>query len=59
MGKGLADEDIQRQVLEVVEEMDIDATVKSVKAKESGKEAGVYLDSRDVGLNKITGFRQA
>ena len=35
--KGLADEDIRKQVLGVVEEMDLDATVKFIEAKESGE----------------------
>ena len=52
--KGLADDDIRRQVLGVVEEMDLNETVKFVEAKESGKKAGVYLDSGEAGLNKIT-----
>ena len=56
--KGLADEDIRRQVLGVVEQMDLDKTVQFIEAKESGKKAGVYLDSGDAGLNKVTGYRQ-
>ena len=35
--KGLADDDIRRQVLGVVEEMDLDTTVKFIEAKESGR----------------------
>ena len=42
--KGLADDDIRRQVLGVVTEMDLDTTVKFIEAKESGRKAGVYLD---------------
>ena len=57
--KGLADDDIRRQVLGVVEEMNLDATVKFIEAKESGKKAGVYLDGGDAGLNKVTGYKQA
>merc|ERR1711867_143221 len=57
--KGLADDDIRRQVLGVVTEMDLDTTVKFIEAKESGKKAGVYLDSGEADLNKITGYRQA
>merc|ERR1711867_232017 len=57
--KGLADDDIRRQVLGVVEEMDLNTTVKFIEAKESGRKAGAYLDSGDAGLNKVTGYRQA
>ena len=57
--KGLADEDIRRQVLGVVEEMNLDDTVKFIEAKESGKKAGVYLDSDEASLHKMTGYRQA
>ena len=56
--KGLADEDIRRQVLGVVEEMDLDATIKFIEAKESGKKAGVFLDNEEAALNKITSYRQ-
>ena len=38
--KGLADEDIRRQVLGV---MDLDATTKFIETKESDKKAGVFL----------------
>ena len=57
--KGLADEKIRRQVLSVVEEMDLDTTIKFIEAKESGKKAGVYLDNGEAALNKITSYRQA
>ena len=57
--KGLADEDIRRQVLGVVEEMDLDATIKFIEAKESGKKAGVFLDNGEAALNKITSYRQS
>ena len=57
--KGLADDDIRRQVLGVVEEMNLETTVKFIEAKESGRKAGVFLDSGDAGLNKVTGYRQA
>ena len=39
--------------------MNLDTTVKFIEAKESGKKAGVYLDSEDACLNKVTGYRQA
>ena len=35
--KGLADEDIRRQVLGVVEQMGLDKTVQFIEAEESGK----------------------
>ena len=57
IAKRLADEDIRRQVLGVVEEMNLDATVKFIEAKESGKKAGMFLDNGEVPLNKITGYR--
>ena len=57
--KGLADEDIRRQVLGVVEVMDLDTTVKFIEAKESGRKAGAFLDSSEAGLNKVTSYRQA
>ena len=56
--KGLADDDIRRQVLGVVEEMDLDNTVRFIEAKESGRKAGAYLDGGEADLNKITGYRQ-
>ena len=56
--KGLADDDIRRQVLGVVEEMDLDNTVRFIEAKESGRKAWVYLDSGEADLNKVTGYRQ-
>ena len=56
--KGLADEDIRRQVLGVVDVMDLDTTVKFIEAKESGRKAGAFLDSSEVGLNKMTSYRQ-
>ena len=57
--KGLVDEDIRKQVLGVVVEMDLENTVKFVEAKESGKKAGVYLDGGEVDVNKVTGYKQA
>ena len=57
--KGLADEDIRRQVLGVVDVMDLDTTVKFIEAKESGRKAGAFLDSNEAGLNKMTSYRQA
>ena len=45
--KGLADEDIRRQVLGVVEVMDLDTTVKFIEAKEYGRKAGAFLDSSE------------
>ena len=56
--KGLVDEDIRKQVLGVVEEMDLENTVKYVEAKESGKKAGDYLDSGEADVNKMTGYKQ-
>ena len=56
--KGLADEDIRRQVLGVVDVMDLDATVKFIEAKESGRKAGAFLDSSEAGVNKMTTYRQ-
>ena len=56
--KGLADDDIRRQVLGVVEEMNLDETVKFIEAKETGRQAGVYLDSGEADLNKVTGYKQ-
>ena len=56
--KGVADEDIRRQVLGVVEVMDLDTTVKFIEAKESGRKAGAFLDSSGAGLNKMTTFKQ-
>ena len=56
--KGVADEDIRRQVLGVVEVMDLDTTVKFIEAKESGRKAGAFLDSTGAGLNKMTTFGQ-
>ena len=57
--KGLADEDIRRQVLGVVDVMDLDTTVKFIEAKEFGRKAGAFLDSSEAGLNKVTNHRQA
>ena len=57
--KGVADEDICRQVLGVVEVMDLDTTVKFIEAKESGRKAGAFLDSSGAGLNRMTTYRQA
>ena len=56
--KGLADDDIRRQVLGVVEEMNLDETVKFIEAKETGRKAGVYLDSGEADLNKVTEYKQ-
>ena len=56
--KGLVDEDIRKKVLGVVEEMDLENTVKYVEAKESGKKAGDYLDSGEADVNKVTGYKQ-
>ena len=56
--KGLVDEDICKKVLGVVEEMDLENTVKYVEAKESGKKAGDYLDSGEADVNKVTGYKQ-
>ena len=33
-------------------------TVRLIEAKESGRKAGMYLDSGEVDLSKITGYRQ-
>ena len=55
--KGLADMDIRNQVMGEVQEMDLDALVKYVEAKESGRKAGRYLDSGEAEVNKITGYR--
>ena len=37
MVKGLADDDIRRQASGVMEEMDLNKTVKFIEAKESGR----------------------
>lgn len=49
----MVDEDIRKLVWSVVEEMDLDSTVKFIEAKESGKKAGVYLNSGEVDVNKV------
>ena len=55
--KGLADEEIRKQVLGVVDEMNLDATVRFVEAKESGRKAGKYLDSSEAEVSKVTGYK--
>ena len=55
--KGLADMDIRNQVMGEVQEMNLDTLVKFVEAKESGRKAGRYLDSGEVEVNKVTGYR--
>ena len=57
--KSLADEDIRKQVLGMVEEMDLDATVKFVEAKESGKKADVFLDRGAVAVEAVTGYKKS
>ena len=52
--KGLVDEDVHKQVLGVVEEMDLENTVKHVEAKE----AGVYLDSEEADVNAVSGYKK-
>ena len=37
--------DIRNQVMGEVQEMDLNAVVKFIEAKESGRKAGKYLDS--------------
>ena len=56
--KGLADEDIRKQVLGMVEEMDLDTTVKFVEAKESGKKADVFLERGAVAVEVVTGYKK-
>ena len=55
----MADEDIRRQVLGVVDVMNLDTTVKFIEAKESGRKAGAFLDSSEAGLSKMTSYRQS
>ena len=55
--KGLADMDIRNQVMGEVQEMSLDALVKFVEAKESGRKAGRYLDSGEAEVSKLTGYR--
>ena len=55
--KGLADMDIRNQVMGEVQEMTLDALVKYVEAKESGRKAGRYLDSGEAEVSKLTGYR--
>ena len=43
--KGVAEEDICRQVLDVVDVMDLDTTVKFIEVKESGRKAGAVIFS--------------
>ena len=45
-------------MLGVVEEMDLENTVKYVEAKESGKKAGVYLDSGEANVNAVSGYKK-
>ena len=40
-----------------VQEMDLDAMVKFVEVKESGRKAGRNLDSGKAELSKVTGYR--
>ena len=57
--EGLANEDIRRQVLGIVEEMDLDDALKYILTKKSGNQAGAYLDNWEAVLNRMTAFRQA
>ena len=56
--KGLADKDIREQVLGMVEEMDLETTVKYVEAKESVKKADVFLDRGAVPVEDVTDYKK-
>ena len=55
---GLADKDIRKQVLGKLEVMSLDDTVKFIEAKESGRQAGAFLDGGEVATNKLTSYKQ-
>ena len=55
---GLADKEIRKQVLGKLEVMSLDDTVKFIEAKESGRQAGAFLDGGEVATNKITSYKK-
>ena len=50
---------IRNQVMGEVQEMGLNAMVKFIEAKESGRKADKYLDSREAEVNKVSGYRLA
>ena len=45
-------------MLDKLEVMNLDDTVKFIEAKESGRKAGAFLDSGEIDANKITSYKK-
>ena len=56
--KGLADKDIREEVLGMIEEIDLETTVKYVEAKGSVKKADLFLDRGAVPVEDVTEYKK-